>query len=88
VNTNGEILGAIGEPGHAPGQFAWAHSLAIGPDGTVYVADTLNWRFQAFSPVTRSGKLSDYVPTVRMFNVTRPSTGWIPQHTSPKSNQP
>ena len=88
VDTNGEILGAIGEPGHAPGQFAWPHSLAVGADRKVYVADTLNWRFQAFMPVTRSDKLSDYLPNVRMFNVTRPSTGWVPQHTSPNSNQP
>ena len=30
VDQNGKILGAFGEPGHKPGQMAWAHFMAIG----------------------------------------------------------
>jgi len=45
----GKILGAFGEPGHKPGQMAWAHFIAIGLDQAIYVADVLNWRFQVFS---------------------------------------
>jgi DNA-binding beta-propeller fold protein YncE len=88
VDTNGHSVGSIGEPGHAPGQFAWAHSVAIGKDGKAFVADTLNWRFQAFVPAPQSGKMSGYVPSVRKFNDTRTSTGWVPQHTSPAPKTP
>ena len=52
-DQNGKILGAFGEPGHAPGQFAWGHFLAVGKDRTIYVADVLNWRFQVLVPRPR-----------------------------------
>jgi DNA-binding beta-propeller fold protein YncE len=78
LDSEGKIVGALGEPGHAPGQFAWAHALAVGPDRRLYVADTLNWRFQVFDAVPASGKMATYVPSVRMFNDAKPSTGWIP----------
>lgn len=81
LDANGKILGALGEPGHAPGQFAWAHALAVGADGRLYLADTLNWRFQVFVPASPSGKMANYVPTGRMFSNSIPSTGWVPRHT-------
>jgi DNA-binding beta-propeller fold protein YncE len=46
---SGETLFTFGEPGKGPGQFAHPTSLAVGPDGTVYVSDTTNFRFQQFS---------------------------------------
>jgi sugar lactone lactonase YvrE len=46
---SGETLLTFGEPGNRPGQFAHPTSLAIGPDGTVYVSDTTNFRVQQFS---------------------------------------
>jgi hypothetical protein len=49
LDQNGKILGAFGGPGHKPGQFAWAHFMALGPDQTIDVADVLNRRFQAFA---------------------------------------
>lgn len=76
LDPQGKILGALGEPGHAPGQFAWAHFLAVGPDKKLYVADVLNWRVQVFAPATPSGRMSPYVPTVRRFWDSKPSTGW------------
>jgi DNA-binding beta-propeller fold protein YncE len=81
LDQNGKILGALGSPGHRPGQFGWAHYLAIGPDGKLYVADTLNWRFQVFEPVPASGKMAEYVPTARSFFDSKPSTGWFPRQT-------
>ncbi len=41
---------AVGAPGSAPGQLQSAHGLAVAPDGSLYVADTLNNRIQHFSP--------------------------------------
>ena len=81
LDGSGKIVGALGEPGHAPGQFAWAHTLAVGPDGRIVVADTLNWRFQVFEPTAATGRMSPYVPTVRMYNDTKPSMGWTPRQT-------
>lgn len=76
LDSNGKILGAIGEPGHAPGQFAWAHFLALDQDRRLYVADVLNWRFQVFAPTGKSAGHSKYVPTVRKFWGSTTSTGW------------
>jgi DNA-binding beta-propeller fold protein YncE len=76
LDQDGKILGAFGEPGHTPGQMAWAHFLAIGPDQTIYLADVLNWRFQVFARVPSTGKMTSYIPSVRMFWGAIPSTGW------------
>lgn len=48
INLNGDILGALGEPGKGIGQFGWAHSVAVSPTGEIYVAEILNWRVQKF----------------------------------------
>jgi DNA-binding beta-propeller fold protein YncE len=77
LDQSGKILGAIGEPGHAPGQFAWAHFLTIGPDRKMYVADVLNWRFQVFAPTPPTDRMTPYVPQRRMFWGSVPSAGWI-----------
>jgi DNA-binding beta-propeller fold protein YncE len=76
LDPDGKILGAIGEPGRAAGQLAWAHFLAVGRDRKIYVADVLNWRFQVFVPTAPTGRLTKYVPTVRMFWDSMPSVGW------------
>ena len=77
LDQTGKILGAIGSPGHQPGQLAWGHFLAIAADRTMFVADVLNWRFQVFVPTKASGKLSEYVPTERKFFGFKPSDGYI-----------
>lgn len=81
---DGTILGSIGEPGHAPGQFAWAHFLAVGPNRNLYVADVLNWRVDVFLPTgtAPSGKMAPYVPSKRMFQDQVPSTGWTTRHSN------
>ena len=48
MNLEGEILGVLGEPGKGIGQFDFAHSLAIGLKGEIYVGEVLNWRAQKF----------------------------------------
>jgi DNA-binding beta-propeller fold protein YncE len=82
LDQNGKILGAFGEPGRKPGQFAWPHFMAIGPDQTIYVAEVLNWRFQVFGRTASSGGMTKYVPSVRMFWGSVPSVGWTSQQTA------
>ena len=77
LDQTGRILGAFGEPGHAPGQMAWAHFMAMGLDQTIYVADVLNWRFDVFARTAPTGSMTKYVPSVRMFWGSEPSIGWF-----------
>jgi sugar lactone lactonase YvrE len=64
LNANGKFVRCWGSEGDAPGQFARARALALGPDGNLYVADACNHRIQVF---TRDGAL------VRTFG--EPGTG-------------
>jgi len=77
LDQNGKIIGALGSPGHEPGQFAWGHFLAFSADKKLFVADVLNWRFQVFIPTKPSGKLAEYIPTERKFFGYKPSDGYI-----------
>jgi hypothetical protein len=88
IDQGGRIMGAFGEPGHAPGQFAWGHFLAIGKDRTIYVADVLNWRFQVLAPTQPSGKAARYVPPKRMLWDRVESTGWSTRTAVPKDRTP
>jgi DNA-binding beta-propeller fold protein YncE len=47
---DGRLLNSWGAPGKAEGEFHLPHSIAIDPDGTLYVADRANKRIQIFSP--------------------------------------
>ena len=85
LDQNGKILGAVGEPGHAPGQLAWGHFLALTPDRKIFVADVLNWRFQVFVPAPPSGKMTAYVPSKRMFWDRTQSSGWSTRTSVPKN---
>ncbi|HZW95265.1 MAG TPA: peptidyl-alpha-hydroxyglycine alpha-amidating lyase family protein [Candidatus Eremiobacteraceae bacterium] len=82
LDRNGKILGAFGEPGHKPGQMAWAHFMAMGPGQSIYVADVLNWRFQAFVRTAPTGRMTTYIPSARMFWGSLPSVGWASQQTA------
>jgi DNA-binding beta-propeller fold protein YncE len=46
---DGRLLQSWGEPGGGPGQFHLPHGIAVGRDGTVYVADRENSRVQLFT---------------------------------------
>jgi DNA-binding beta-propeller fold protein YncE len=85
IDQDGRILGALGQPGHAAGELAWGHFLAIGRDRKIYVADVLNWRFQVFTPVAASGRLAAYVPSNRMFWDRIQSSGWSTRTSVPKN---
>jgi DNA-binding beta-propeller fold protein YncE len=47
---DGRLVKSWGTPGKGEGQFHLPHSIAIDPDGTLYVADRSNKRVQMFSP--------------------------------------
>jgi uncharacterized protein (TIGR03663 family) len=48
VPFNADMI--IGQPGAEPGSLNTPHGLAIGPDGSIFVADSNNHRIQQFSP--------------------------------------
>ena len=50
LTREGKVLGVLGSPGKGPGQFAFAHHLAVSNQGELYVAEILNWRVQKFVP--------------------------------------
>ena len=50
-SKDGELIQSWGQPGNsAPGEFHLPHSLAISPEGNVYVSDRANQRVQIFTP--------------------------------------
>ncbi|BDG06846.1 SMP-30/gluconolactonase/LRE family protein [Anaeromyxobacter oryzae] len=46
----GEHVRTIGTRGSGPGEFNFPTNVAVGPDGTLYVVDMLNFRIQVFDP--------------------------------------
>jgi sugar lactone lactonase YvrE len=48
-DVNGNLLDGHVRRGRAPGEFDRPTGIAVGPDGTMYVADSLNYRVQALS---------------------------------------
>ncbi len=51
-DLNGNLIGSLGtgKIGAGPGDLKTPNGIAVGPDGTVYVSDSNNFRIQAFSP--------------------------------------
>ena len=46
LGADGTVKQRLGGPGHAPGQFELPHMLAVGRDGSLYVAEVGGERFQ------------------------------------------
>jgi DNA-binding beta-propeller fold protein YncE len=49
LNLNGEVQGVLSGPGKLPGELDYSHHLAVGPSGSIYVAEIKNWRVQKFA---------------------------------------
>jgi DNA-binding beta-propeller fold protein YncE len=47
--ASGEILKTVGEKGNIPGTFLHPTNVAVGADGSIYIADTSNFRIQQFT---------------------------------------
>lgn len=50
-SSPGNLIGAWGTTGSAPGQFRDPSGIAVAKDGAVYVVDTGNQRIEKFSPI-------------------------------------
>lgn len=59
-----ERITVLGKEGEGPGEFKFPNFLAAGPDGTLYVTDSMNFRVQRLSsdgkPLASYGKLGDW----------------------------
>lgn len=65
--ADGSYLSEFGETGEGPGQFASVHSMAMGPEGNLYVLDRDLLRIQNFKQTATPGSASypsyEYVST-------------------------
>jgi len=48
LSMQGKVLGGFSSDGPAPGQLHQVHGVAVGSDGALYVAETVNQRIQKF----------------------------------------
>jgi uncharacterized oxidoreductase len=72
---DGRLLLSWGEPGGGPGQFHIPHGIAVGPGGTVYVADRENSRIQLFTP--DGAYLAEWTNVARPCQVALDGAGFI-----------
>jgi len=70
-NKDGSTAGQVGQWGVTPGRLFRPKGVALGPDGTVYVADSYTGVIQAFEPTgTYRGVLADRLG--RIMRLTTP----------------
>ncbi len=59
-DLDGNLITSLGKRGVAPGEFQMPGGIAVGENGNIYVADSLNYRVQAFNkdgnPLWQYGK--------------------------------
>jgi DNA-binding beta-propeller fold protein YncE len=51
--ATGKLQGRVGKRGSEEGEFNMPTAVAVGPDGRVYVTDTMNYRVEVFGPDLR-----------------------------------
>lgn len=49
----GKVQTRVGSRGEGDGQFNYPTAVAVGPDGAIFVTDTMNYRVEVFSPDLR-----------------------------------
>ena len=54
LDAEGNYLDEFGRPGDGRGEFNVVHSVAVGPNGRIFVADRNNRRVQVFNETTRA----------------------------------
>jgi DNA-binding beta-propeller fold protein YncE len=72
---DGRLLLSWGEPGGGPGQFRVPHGIAVGRDGTVYVADRENSRVQLFT--SDGGFVGAWTDVARPCQVSLDGQGFV-----------
>jgi len=70
-----------GVPGTAPGEFDTPHSVAVAPDGSIWVSDRGNARIQRFEPDGRYFDSWDHLGAVQCIEFYRDEL-WIMTHRS------
>ena len=83
-DDTGSRLFVFGEPGTENGQFSSMRSIAVGPDGRIYVADTYNNRIQVFSAIvdlTQNDSADEDIPIDDSPTETEPILNDISQFT-------
>lgn len=50
LDRDGRLIGVMGRPGDAPGEFGEAHDIVVGPEGAIYVSDVVNRRLTKYLP--------------------------------------
>jgi DNA-binding beta-propeller fold protein YncE len=73
--VDGRLLFSWGKPGSGPGEFHLPHGIAVGRDGTVYVADRENSRIQLFTP--GGGYLAEWTDVARPCQLFIDHTGAV-----------
>jgi DNA-binding beta-propeller fold protein YncE len=72
---DGRLLLSWGQPGNGPGQFRIPHGIAVGREGTVYVADRENSRIQLFTP--GGAFLAEWTDVARPCQVSLDAQGFV-----------